>query len=780
MSMVLPSQAYGLQLKPHPAPISVLSFNGEAQISALYKFNIEFTSPVADIPMDQVVGRSAVLTIAPIDPQEAYLRQMFGERWKDFSKAPEPSVTHGVIDRFETLGTSTDETRYRVTLVPKIAELARGRTCRLFQKQSVVEIITDTLRHYDYRLGVDFDFKSLRGTYKRLEYETQFYETTFAFIQRLCAEAGIWFRFEQKSDRTVIIFGDDLDAYARKQRVVPYRSHSGLESVGAESIRSLRTITQRVPEAVQLNDYNHRQADVNLLVEENTARADKTTDGVDGTWGEHYETLEEGRQIARLRHEAHIATQISYRARGNPFSLEVGEVIRLDVNPKDAPNGLLVTSMRCGGGRGVSYWNTFRAIPADRKWRTSIDVIERPKAEGIWPARVDSPGNYHYGYLDEKGRYVVKMPFDLDEWSPGGASRPIRMAKPYAGADYGHHMPLIHGTEVALIFTAQDPNRPVIVGSLHDSLNPDLVNNLNNTRNLIRTAAKNELRMEDKENFEHIHLTTPYQTSELNLGHMVDGQRKERGRGAELRSDEHVAVRGGKGVLLSAEVQQNSNGQQLAMQDADTTLSQARDLLRSLNDSASTAKAWLAEVDQQRSLIEEKLTKLGRSVLVATAPDGIGVASGQQLQLASRKQMFVTSGEGLDFGALKRITAAAGEAISFFAAKLGIGLFAAKGKVQIQAQSDAMELLAMQGMVVSSSDGEVTITGRKGVTIGDGSGAYIKLMGGRIMLGSPSGEIEIKGDLTIADADGGSFTFPSWSSTPVQDMKNPISFGFSE
>ncbi|MDR5797861.1 type VI secretion system tip protein VgrG [Caballeronia sp. LZ008] len=780
MSMVLPSQAYGLQLKPHPAPISVLSFNGEAQISALYKFNIEFTSPVADIPMDQVVGRSAVLTIAPIDPQEAYLRQMFGERWKDFSKAPQASVTHGVIDRFETLGTSADETRYCVTLVPKIAELARGRTCRLFQKQSVVEIITDTLRHYDYRLGVDFDFKSLRGTYKRLDYETQFYETTFAFIQRLCAEAGIWFRFEQKSDRTVIIFGDDLDAYARKQRVVPYRSHSGLESVGAESIRSLRTITQRVPEAVQLNDYNHRQADVNLLVEENTARADKTTDGVDGTWGEHYETLEEGRQIARLRHEAHIATQISYRARGNPFSLEVGEVIRLEVNPKDAPNGLLVTSMRCGGGRGVSYWNTFRAIPADRKWRTSIDVIERPKAEGIWPARVDSPGNYHYGYLDEKGRYVVKMPFDLDEWSPGGASRPIRMAKPYAGADYGHHMPLIHGTEVALIFTAQDPNRPVIVGSLHDSLNPDLVNNLNNTRNLIRTAAKNELRMEDKENFEHIHLTTPYQTSELNLGHMVDGQRKERGRGAELRSDEHVAVRGGKGVLLSAEVQQNSNGQQLAMQDADTTLSQARDLLRSLNDSASTAKAWLAEVDQQRSLIEEKLTKLGRSVLVATAPDGIGVASGQQLQLASRKQMFVTSGEGLDFGALKRITAAAGEAISFFAATLGIGLFAAKGKVQIQAQSDAMELLAMQCMVVSSSDGEVTITGRKGVTIGDGSGAYIKLMGGRIMLGSPSGEIEIKGNLTIADADGGSFTFPSWSSTPVQDMKNPISFGFSE
>lgn len=83
---------------------------------------------------------------------------------------------------------------------------------RLFQKQSVVEIITDTLRHYGYRLGVDFDFKGLRGKYKRHEYITQYHETTFAFIQRLCAEEGLWFRFEQKHDRAVIIFGDDLMA----------------------------------------------------------------------------------------------------------------------------------------------------------------------------------------------------------------------------------------------------------------------------------------------------------------------------------------------------------------------------------------------------------------------------------------------------------------------------------------------------------------------------------------------------------------------------------------
>ncbi|MCX5545928.1 type VI secretion system Vgr family protein, partial [Paraburkholderia sp. CNPSo 3076] len=203
---------------------------------------------------------------------------------------------------------------------------------------------------------------------------------------------------------------------------------------------------------------------------------------------------------------------------------------------------------------------TFEGIPSDRVWRTSMDTIPKPEIRGVLPARITSPGNYKYAYLTEEGWYVIKLPFDLDEWSPGGTSRPVRFAKPYSGDNYGHHFPLIDSAEVALEFTAADPNRPVIIGAMHDSLHPDLVNNLNNTRNLIRTAAQNEMRMEDKEGVEHIHLTTPFQTSEFNLGHMVDGQRKERGQGAELRTDGHVAVRGAKGVLLSAEAQPGATG----------------------------------------------------------------------------------------------------------------------------------------------------------------------------------------------------------------------------
>ncbi|WP_241302374.1 type VI secretion system Vgr family protein [Burkholderia stabilis] len=779
MSMILPSQAYELKLAPQPAPFSILTFTGLDRISELYRYEIEFTSPVAGIPMDQVLGRPAKFIVDPVDPDMGYLQKMFGDNAGQFSTKPPAYTVHGIITRFDEFETSADETRYRVVLEPTLADLDRGVTSRLFQKQSVEEIVTDTLRHYGYRAGVDFQFQ-LRGEYKRREYVTQYRETTFAFIRRICAEAGIWFRWEQKKDRAVIVFGDDLDTYARKQRTVPYRRDSGLESVGADAIKTLGRETHRVPETVRLHDYNHRQAGVSLLVEESVARDDKTTNAVDYRWGEHYETPEEGKRVARLRHEAYLAGQIIFKGTGNPFWLEAGEVMRVAPNLVDAKHGIFVTSVESHGGRSEAYWVAFEGIPSDRVWRSPMGSVSRPVVDGILPARITSPGNYKYAYLTEQGWYVIKLPFDLDEWSPGGTSRPVRFAKPYSGDNYGHHFPLIDGAEVAIVHTDGDPNRPVIIGAMHDSVHPDLVNNLNHTRNLIRTAARNELRMEDKESNEHVHLITPFRASQLNLGFMVDTDRKARGTGAELATDGHASIRAADGVLISAEAQPGAAGEQLAMQNADATFAQAEEILSSLNDVANAAKALQAEVNQQRVLIEQKLSRLQKPVIVASAPEGVGIASGQHVQIAARKQMFVTAGEGLDIGVMKRITVAAGEAISFLAEKFGIRLFAAKGKVQIQAQGDGMELMAMQDMLMSSSDGEVTITGRKGVTIGDGAGAYIKLAGGTIILGSPAGEIELKGDLTVNDAAGGSFKFPTWSAVPLKDVRNTLNFGFSE
>ncbi|MFC0401901.1 type VI secretion system Vgr family protein [Paraburkholderia rhizosphaerae] len=725
MSMVLPSQAYELKLAPHPAPFSVVKFTGRDALGELYRYEIEFTSEVAGIPMDQVLGRPAKFIVDPIDPNLAYLRKMFGENAEQFSDKPPAYTIHGIITQFDEFETSADETRYSVVLEPKLADLNRGVTSRLFQKQSVEEIVTDTLRHYGFQAGVDFMFQ-LRAQYKRHEYVTQYHETTFGFIQRICAEEGIWFRWEQNKDRAVIVFGDDLDAYARKQRTVPHRSDSGLESVGADAIRTLGRAMRRVPEAVRLHDYNHRQADVNLLVEENAAREDKTTHAVDYRWGEHYETLEEGKRIARLRHEALLASQITFKGAGNPFWLEAGEVMRVDPIPADAKHGILVTSVASHGGRGQSYGVTFKGIPSDQVWRTPMTAIQRPAIDGILPARITSPGNYKYAYLTEQGWYVIVLPFDLDEWSPGGTSRPVRFAKPYSGDNYGHHFPLIDGAEVAISFTQGNPDRPVIIGAMHDSLHPDLVNNLNHTRNLIVTAGGNTMRMEDKEGNEHVHVMSPYQHSELNLGHMVDANRKERGKGAELRSDEHVAVRGVKGVYVSAHEQATADGKQLDMLPAQRLLEQALQQMESLANAAQAAEAIAADYSKQKALLNDTLSELRKAGVLVSAPAGVALVSGDHLQLAADKNLIATAGGNGDIGVARSLTVAAGDAVSMFAAKLGMKLLAAKGKVSMQAQGDEMALTALKDLTISSVDGCLVLTAYKEIWIGAG-GSYIRI-----------------------------------------------------
>ena len=741
MSMVLPSQAYELKLAPHPAPTSVLKFKGRDAVSELYWYDIELTSPMAGIPMDQVVGRPAKFTIDPIDPNMAYLRRMFGDDAERFSKQPPAYTIHGIITQFDEFGTSADETHYRVRLEPKLADLNRGVTSRLFQKQSVQEIVTDTLRHHGYRAGVDFVFQ-LRHEYKRHEYVTQLHETTFAFIQRICAEAGIWFRWEQKKNYAVIVFGDDLDAYARKQRTVPYRRDSGLESAGADAIKTLEKRTRRVPEAVRLHDYNHRQAGVPLLVEDNAAREDMSTNGVDYRWGEHYETPEEGKRIARLRHEAYLAAQVTFKGTGNPFWLEAGEVMRIDPSQADAKHGIFVTSVESHGGRSESYWVRFEGIASHRIWRTPIASIERPTIAGILPARITSPSNYKYAYLTEQGWYVVKLPFDLDEWSPGGTSRPVRLAKPYSGDNYGHHFPLIDGTEVALAFTQGNPDRPVIVGAMHDSQHPDLVTSRNHTRNLVRTAAGNVQRMEDKEGVEHIHQRTPFQSSELNLGHMVDGDRKERGQGAELRTDGAVAVRGAKGVLISAEAQPGAAGQQLDMKAALEQLQRALERVECLGQAVRVTDATEAELTTQKALYAEALDGLKRAAVLMSAPYGIALTSGEHLQINAERNLIATAGGSFNVGIMRDFVVAAGRQVSLFAQAQGVKLIAAKEDVTVQARTGAMALSATKDMHFNSVEGSIVAASRGALTLTSG-GAYIKIDGGNIELGCP-GDITLK------------------------------------
>lgn len=91
---------------------------------------------------------------------------------------------------------------------------------------------------------------------------------------------------------------------------------------------------------------------------------------------------------------------------------------------------------------------------------------------------------------------------------------------------------------------------------------------------------------------------------------------------------------------------------------------------------------------------------------------------------------------------IKRFTVAAGEAISMLARQAGMKLFAAKGKVEIQAQDDALDVIAKKDVTVTTTEGKINITATTELVINCG-GAYIRLSDGNIELGCP-GNILLK------------------------------------
>ncbi|HAN6040236.1 TPA: type VI secretion system tip protein VgrG, partial [Escherichia coli] len=520
-------------------------------------------------------------------------------------------------------------------------------------------------------------------------------------------------------------------------------------------------VTHNVAEAsVTTKAYNHREAQYLLQ----SAPADMTHGDGDGiNYGEvyhyHFRHLERGDKIdpvpetanfyARLGHERYLAEQVRITGNSTDATLAPAQVLTItDSLPPTLPallrNPVLLTCVGFSASRKDALQVVLKGVPYSEVicWRPPL--LPRPKVTGTMTARVTSAKEGDiYAWQDASGMYRVKFDADRDDKNPGQESMPVRLAKPYSGDAYGFHFPLIQGTEVAIAFEEGDPDRPYIAHALHDSRHVDHVTDKNGTRNVIRTPANNKLRMEDKRGEEHIKLSTEYGgKTQLNLGHNVDAQRVLRGEGAELRTDRHVSIRGGAGILISADKQPKARGDMLDMNAAVAQLQSALQLVTALAQSAGASGALDADINSQQQLARV-LNQLKEAGLLMTAPAGIAATTPENIQLSAGHTLTATAGENADMTIFKRLTVAAGEAISLFAQKMGIKIFAARGNVDIQAQSDAMRLQAGQQMAINSINGEIILNAAQGITLTSRGGAYIKLKDGAVEIGAP-GKIDLK------------------------------------
>ncbi|MFV4852433.1 type VI secretion system Vgr family protein [Citrobacter freundii] len=736
---------YSLSVSSCPHELDVERFEGLEQLSVRYHYSVRFTCSASELTAGMFLNQPALLTM----------------KGGELLHALPVKFVHGVVTHFRRLTGSRDQVSHEIIIEPYLSLLDKQfRTHRFFINKSVPEVVSEILQEHALH-GWEYEF-TLTQTYPKREQINQYQESDLAFIERLLAEVGIFYFFTLQPDtRTEVVhFADQQSAYEFDKRLA-LNSPSGMSDSGADSVWGLNILHQVAPAGVTTKDYNHREAQKVLQ----SARADITGgEGEEMRYGEvyhykprHLETgdafdpaAETGNFWARLDHERFLAEQTLITGFSTDAGLRPGQVLTITDNsvPSTLPGVLQqpVAVIRAGfsGSRKDALRVTLAAVPYSETqcWRPALKA--RPKVSGTLTARVSSPKSGDiYAHQTAEGLYRVKFDADQDSKQQGYESMLLRLAKPYGGDTYGIHFPLIQGTEVAVAFHEGDPDRPYIAHALHDSRHPDHVTQANHTRNVIRTPANNKLRMEDKRGEEHVKLSTEYGgKTQLNLGHNVDAQRALRGEGAELRTDDWVAVRGGKGVLISAYNQPQAQGEMLDMRAAIAELQNALELVTALANSAKVSGSLDADIASQQELTKT-LAQLKGAGLLLNAPAGIGAATPKNIQLTAGHSLTVTTGENADLTLFKRLTVAAGEAISLFAQKMGMKIFAARGMVDIQAQTDAMRLQSDKTMNINSVNGDIVLNAQQGITLTSTGGAYIKIKDGSIELGAP-GSLKLK------------------------------------
>ncbi|KTI68579.1 type IV secretion protein Rhs [Enterobacter hormaechei subsp. steigerwaltii] len=728
-----------LSVKGCDAGLDVLAFDGDEALSTPFSYRTEFTSADHAISKEMMLMKAASLTLqAPVD-------QGYG------IKIQQPvRVIQGVVTGFERLGTSKDETRYAVTLEPRLALLSRSHQNAIYQDMSVPQIVEKILRERHGMRGQDFLF-SLSKEYPRREQVMQYAEDDLHFITRLLGEVGIWFRFttDTRLNIDVVEFYDSRQGY-EKGLTLPSVPPSGQHSQGVDSVWEMESRHKVVQKEVSTRDYNYRQATEDMNTRVDATGGDTTTYGEAYHWADNYLTpgsaydrnpaAESGAFYARIRHERYLNDQTQTVAFTSCPELSPGMLLKVTGGYEVAEvfaQGVVVTAMHSHAQRDADFCVRFDGIPDSPDFSFRPEPGSRPVMAGTLPARVTSTTeNDIYGHIDKDGRYRVNMLFDRENWETGFESLWVRQSRPYAGNTYGLHLPLLAGTEVAIGFEDGNPDRPYIAGVLHDSAHGDHVTIRNYRRKVLRTPANNKIRLDDERGKEHIKVSTEYGgKSQLNLGHLVDSEKQQRGEGFELRTDSWGAIRAQKGLFISADGQAKAKGLQREMQAALKELDAAREVTSGLRHAAQAAQAELADLEKQTTLMNQTLSDLKQQALLLSAPSGIAQVTPASIQVSAGENLIVTAGQNADISIAKKLTLAVGDILSLFAHKLGIKMYASEGKVDIQAQSDALNLFAKEKLSVASSDNSVVISAKKEILLVCG-GAFIRLSDAGVEVGT--------------------------------------------
>lgn len=378
-------------------------------------------------------------------------------------------------------------------------------------------------------------------------------------------------------------------------------------------------------------------------------------------------------------------------------------------------------------------------------------------------------------YVDEWGRVKVRFLFTRseDHQHDGGAgandndtdSAWVDVLTPWAGEGYGARFHPRIGEIVVIDFFEGDIDRPFIVGRIHEAERYqtmfDKKGQLPFTKKLsgirsqeVEGEGFNQLRFDDTTGQISAQLQSSHGASQLNLGNLSHPKEDEasdgRGEGFELRTDQWGALRAGAGLLLSTYKQENANANHLNASPAKSQLESSLNHSKALSEIAKNQqtdplegldhlKKFLDQIEQQD---QSKAETFKQALMLLCAPNSIALSTNEDLYLSADQQINHSATDNINFSTQKSLIAHSQDKISLFAAQQGLKAIAAKGKVELQAQDDAIETIARQKIKIISTEERIEIISPKEIVLTAG-GSQLKI-NGQGVFGVTGGKFECK------------------------------------
>ncbi|PQV47556.1 type VI secretion system Vgr family protein [Paraburkholderia sp. BL21I4N1] len=373
-------------------------------------------------------------------------------------------------------------------------------------------------------------------------------------------------------------------------------------------------------------------------------------------------------------------------------------------------------------------------------------------------------------YTDELNRIKVMFVWDRINQGDERASCWVRVVQSDTGDGYGSvHTPRA-GEELLIGYVGNDIDRPI---ALHRVYNGEAKPQWHSNGLLSGYRSKefsgdgfNQMVMDDSTSQNRVHLYSSSTNAQLHLGYLIDQSGNTRGgylgSGFDLSSDAYGALRAGRGLYvtthpvasqpLDARAASNQLAGSAGVLDAASQASEASQA-ESLKDGQDALKGFVNATQHSASGTTGGGATAGggtgnagafsQPVMLFAAPAGIAMSTQKSAHVAADQHINLVSGQSAHIAAGKSLVASITNRLSLFVQNAGMKLFAAKGKVEVQAHADNVELTAQKSLLLVSATEQIKAAAQQEILLTSGGG-YIRIKGGNIEIHAP-GKIDIKG-----------------------------------